>query len=62
MKFFNQEGINVTKSIENGRTATFESRTAAFDFAFENNSYVYDLHCQEKDEKRPSFWGYAVPK
>jgi hypothetical protein len=62
MKFYNDQGTNVTRRIEEGTTVTFTNHTEAVNFARTSNSYVYDLHCQQKDEKRPSFWGYAVPK
>ena len=70
LEYLTDEGINVTKRIEDGRTIKFKKRVPAEDFAHKIGSYVYDLSYYKANSKKADesceriikTYGYAVPK
>ncbi len=61
-QFTTAENVNVNNRIARDQTFVFNRFNDAEAKARQMRSYVYELFAQEKRDKRPGFYGYAVPK
>ena len=63
MEYYNEDGENITRFINSGRTKIFDptKEAEAKKYAKVRKSYVYSVYV--KTEKTPKYhFGYAVPK
>lgn len=62
LQFYTDAGVNVTNAVQAKQTFVTKCRKTAAKKADVTRSYVYEINAQDKNEKRPGFFGYAVPK
>lgn len=62
LQFYTGAGVNVTSAVKAKKTFVSKCRKEAAAKANLLRSYVYEINAQDKKEKRPEFFGYAVPK
>ena len=60
-QFYTQEGINVTKRIDDGLTQFTKSKKQAEKMAFSRNSYHYEIYDNEPGSNRNHI-GFGIPK
>ena len=62
--FETEEGIDVTKRVQNGITVVFTNYHEAVEYARTIRSYLYEIFSYNRRDKwgRTEFYGWAVPK
>ena len=56
-KLYNDEGYEVTKYVNSGRTEVFDKKSDAENHAKMIRTYLYPIY-----DRRGMFYGYGVPK
>ena len=64
MKFYTEQGVEITRRVLDGRTETFTEEAEAKLFASSKKSYSYPIDCSNSKEKHRTVkhYGFAVPK